>query len=272
MISAALHLLFLGGLVAAGLMAVLWLLHMPMRNAAIVDFGWGFALPTLAILYAAFGPGYAPRKWLLAAMAAVWGYRLAFYLLLTRILGHPEEGRYVQLRKDWKTRLPLKFLVFFQFQALLDLFLSLPFLLAALNPRPQLAALEFGGAGIWLIAFAGEALADAQLHAFKSNPGNKGKTCRAGLWNYSRHPNYFFEWLIWVAYAAYALASPYGYIALACPALMLLFLFKVTGIPATEQQALRSRGEEYRRYQQTTSVFVPWFPKREPISLEQMVR
>ena len=109
MISAALHLLFLGGLVAAGLMAVLWLFHLPLRNAAIVDFGWAFALPTLAILYSALGPGYAPRKWLLAAMAAVWGYRLAFYLLLTRIIGHSEEGRYVQLRKDWKTRLPLKF-------------------------------------------------------------------------------------------------------------------------------------------------------------------
>jgi steroid 5-alpha reductase family enzyme len=270
MIGAALHLLLLGGLVAAGLMALLWLVHLPMRNAAIVDFGWAFTLPTLAILYAALGPGSTPRKWLLAAMAAVWGYRLAFYLLFTRVIGHPEEGRYAQLRKDWKTNQPLKFFVFFQFQALLDLFLSLPFLLAACNPGPRLAALEFAGAAIWLIAFAGEATADAQLHTFKSNPANRGKTCRAGLWNYSRHPNYFFEWLIWVAYAVYALASPNGYLALACPALMLLFLFKVTGIPATEEQALRSRGEEYRRYQQTTSVFVPWFPKRGPAREKEM--
>ena len=272
MMAEALHLLVLGAALACGLMAILWLFHLPMRNAAIVDFGWAFALPSLAILYAALGSGYAPRKWLLAALAAVWGYRLAFYLLFTRILGHAEEGRYVQLRKDWKTRLPLKFFIFFQAQAVLDLILSVPFLIAALNPRPQLAALEFAGAAIWLVAFAGEAAADAILHAFKSNPANKGKICRAGLWNYSRHPNYFFEWLIWVAYALYALASPGGYAALLCPALMLFFLFKVTGIPATEEQALRSRGEEYRRYQQTTSVFVPWFHKRESAALAPMVR
>ncbi len=261
--TAALHLLLLAWLVAGAVMLLLWLAHLPLRNAAIVDFGWAFLLPTIAILYAIVGPGYAPRRWLLAAMAAVWGYRLAFYLLFTRIAGHPEEGRYVELRRAWKTSLPLKFLLFFQAQALLDVLLSLPFLLAALNPFPALGGLEYLGAGIWLIAFAGEATADAQLHAFKSNPANKGKTCRAGLWNYSRHPNYFFEWLIWVAYAVYALASPNGWLALACPALMLFFLFRVTGIPATEAQALRSRGEEYRRYQQATSVFLPWLPKKQ---------
>ncbi|HMD31505.1 MAG TPA: DUF1295 domain-containing protein [Candidatus Acidoferrales bacterium] len=262
----ALHLLLLGWLVAAGVMTLLWLLHLPMRNAAIVDFGWAFLLPTLAIFFAAVGPGYAPRRWLLAALAAVWGYRLAFYLLFTRILGHPEEGRYVELRQSWKTSLPFKFLIFFQAQALLDVFLSIPFLLAALDPQPALGWNEFAAAGIWAVAFAGEATADAQLHAFKSDRVNKGKTCDTGLWRYSRHPNYFFEWLIWVAYALYAFAAPWGWLALACPALMLFFLFRVTGIPATEAQALRSRGDEYRRYQQTTSAFIPWFQKKQRTS------
>ena len=258
----ALHLVLLAWLVAAGVMTLLWLIHLPMRNAAIVDFGWGFLLPTIAIVYAIAGPGYAPRRWLVAGMAAVWGYRLAFYLLFTRIIGHPEEGRYVELRQSWKTNLPLKFFVFFQAQALLDVMLSMPFLLAALDPRPALDWTNLAGAALWLIAFTGEATADAQLNAFKSNPANKGKTCRAGLWNYSRHPNYFFEWLIWVAYALYVIMAPWGRLALACPALMLFFLFRVTGIPATEAQALRSRGEEYRRYQETTNAFVPWFPKK----------
>jgi len=259
-----LHLLLLGWLVAASVMALLWLLHFPMRNAAIVDFGWAFLLPTLAIFYALVAPGFATRRWLLAAMAAVWGYRLAFYLLFTRIIGHPEEGRYVELRRSWKTSLPLKFLIFFQAQALLDVFLSLPFALATLDPYPTLRSSEFAAAVLWLVAFAGEAVADAQLSAFKSDRANRGKTCNAGLWRYSRHPNYFFEWLIWVAYALYAFLSPSGWLALACPALMLFFLFLVTGIPATEAQALRSRGDEYRRYQQTTSAFVPWFPKKLP--------
>ena len=262
--TAAFHLLLLAWLVAAGVMALLWLLHLPMRNAAIVDFGWAFLLPTIAILYALLGPGYVARRGLIAGLAALWGYRLAFYLLFTRILGHPEEGRYVELRRSWKTRLPLKFFIFFQAQALLDVLLSLPFLLAAIDPRPALGWTDHAAAAIWAVALAGEATADAQLHAFKSNPAHKGKTCRAGLWNYSRHPNYFFEWLVWLAFALCALAAPWGWLALLCPALMLFFLFRVTGIPATEAQALRSRGEDYRRYQETTSAFVPWFPKKRP--------
>lgn len=260
--SSAIQLALLAWVLAAGIMAVLWLLHFPLRNAAIVDFGWAFVLPTIAILYASLGPGYAPRRWLIAVLAAVWGYRLAFYLLFTRILGHKEEGRYTELRRSWQTRVPVKFLLFFQGQALLDVILSLPFLLAAMDSRPGFGWPEYAGTAVWAFAFLGETAADAQLQAFKSNPANKGKTCRVGLWNYSRHPNYFFEWLIWVAYALYAMAAPWGWLALICPALMLFFLFRITGIPATEAQALRSRGDEYRAYQQNTSAFVPWFPKR----------
>ncbi len=113
---------------------------------------------------------------------------------------------------------------------------------------------------LWLVAMCGEALADFQLDRFRSQPGNKGRTCREGLWEYSRHPNYFFEWLVWVAFFAFATGTPDGWITIYCPALMLFFLFKVTGIPATEAQALKSRGGEYREYQRTTSVFVPLPP------------
>jgi steroid 5-alpha reductase family enzyme len=183
--------------------------------------------------------------------------------LLTRVIGQPEEGRYVQLRKEWKTNLPLRFLFFFEFQALLDVVLSLPFLLACLNTRAPLGTVEKVGAGIWLFGILGEAIADQQLNVFKKNPANKGKTFRAGLWKYSRHPNYFFEWLIWVGYAVFAIGSPWGWLGLLSPALILYFLLGVTGIPATEEQALRSRGVEYRAYQRTTSAFVPWFPKKD---------
>ena len=256
--------LLLVGLAAVVLMmAVLWMIHLLIRNAAIVDFGWAFGLALCAVLYAVMAPGYGPRKWLIASMVCVWGLRLAFYLLFTRVIGQPEEGRYRQIRKDWRTNVPLKFLFFFQFQALLDVVLSAPFLLAAMNPHPEMHWLEYAAAVVWLIAFLGEASADAQLKAFKADPANKGKTCRAGLWNYSRHPNYFFEWLIWMAYATYATASPYGWLSFLCPAMMLYFLFRVTGIPATEEQALRTKGEDYRRYQATTSAFVPWFPRKQ---------
>lgn len=255
----AVQALGIGAASVCTLMLVLWLIHLRLNNAAIVDPGWAGGLALLGAIYAAVAGTGTVRSWLIAGMALVWGLRLALYLLLTRVIGHPEEGRYVELRRQWGGNLPLKFLAFFQFQALLCVVLSAPFLLAALNPRPTLSLFEYAGVTLWLIAFLGECLADYQLHAFKSNPANRGKTCRAGLWNYSRHPNYFFEWLTWVAFAVFAMGSPYGYLGLVSPLLILFFLFRVTGIPATEAQALRTRGEDYRQYQQTTSAFVPWF-------------
>jgi steroid 5-alpha reductase family enzyme len=255
--------LLTGAALVGGMMLVLWIIHLLIRNAAVVDVGWAAGLGILALYYAYACPGYAARRYAIAAMAAIWSFRLAGYLLFARVLGHPEEGRYVQLRAEWKTHLPLRFFFFFEFQALLDLVLSLPFLIACLDTRAPLGILEKVGAAIWLVGIAGEAVADAQLDGFKKNPGNKGKTCRVGLWNYSRHPNYFFEWTIWVGYAMFALGSPWGWLALLSPALILYFLLGLTGIPATEAQALRSRGDEYRQYQRTTSAFVPWFPKKE---------
>lgn len=255
-----LHLLLIGTGVVAGIMLLLWLIHLPMKNAAIVDAGWAGGLVILAILYALFGKGYRGRAVMIAGMASVWGVRLGLYLLLTRILGHPEEGRYQELRRQWKTNLPLKFLAFFEFQALLCVILSGPFLFAAINSDTELSPFEFTGAALWLVALIGEIASDSQLSRFKNNPANRGELCDVGLWRYSRHPNYFFESLIWIAYAIFALGSPWGWIGLISPALILYFLLKVTGIPATEAQSLRSRGEAYRRYQQTTSMFIPWFP------------
>ena len=256
-----LHELIMGTTSVCGLMLILWLIHLPLRNAAIVDAGWAGGLALLGVIYAATAGGYPLRALLIAAMAALWGLRLAAFLLFTRVIGHPEEGLYVQLRREWGGNLLLKFFLFFQFQALLCILLSAPFLLAALNPQPHLAVFEYAGTALWLVAWIGEFLADSQLQSFKSNSANRGTTCRAGLWRYSRHPNYFFEWLVWVAFAVFAMGSPYGYLAVFAPFLMLFFLFRVTGIPATEAQALRTKGDDYRRYQQTTSGFVPWFPR-----------
>jgi steroid 5-alpha reductase family enzyme len=248
-----------GAATVAALMFALWLIHLRTGNAAIVDAGWAGGLAVLGILYAALGGGYWVRSALIAAMAGIWGFRLAIYLLTTRIIGHPEEGRYQELRRQWKTNIPFKFLLFFEFQALLCVVLGAPFLAASRNPEPAVSPLEWAAVVLWALALAGEAAADAQLNRFKQDPRHKGHTCQDGLWRYSRHPNYFFEWLIWVAFALFALGSAGGYWGLLSPALILYFVLRVTGIPATEAQAIRTRGEEYRRYQKTTSAFVPWF-------------
>ncbi|HEX6834360.1 MAG TPA: DUF1295 domain-containing protein, partial [Rudaea sp.] len=136
----------------------------------------------------------------------------------------------------------------------------------AQNPQDGFTGWYYAGLAIWCVSLAGESIADAQLAAFRRNPHNHGKTCRAGLWRYSRHPNYFFEWLHWFTYVCLAMQAPYPVwlLSLLGPVLMLISLFWVTGIPYVEAQALRSRGDDYRAYQRTTSVFVPWFPGTHP--------
>jgi steroid 5-alpha reductase family enzyme len=254
----------IGAASVAVLMLLLWLIHLRTGNAAIVDAGWAGGLALLGTIYAVWGGGYWLRSAIIGTMSAIWGLRLAIYLLTTRIIGHPEEGRYQELRRQWKTNIPFKFLLFYQFQALLCVVLAAPFLMAARNPGLRISPFEWAAVALWTLAMAGEASADAQLNTFKSDSSNKGRTCQAGLWRYSRHPNYFFEWLIWVAFAMFALPSPGGFWGLISPALILYFVLRVTGIPATEAQAIRTRGEEYRSYQRTTSAFAPWFPKTRP--------
>ena len=134
-------------------------------------------------------------------------------------------------------------------------------MLASADPYPALRPVETAAIGLWVLAFAGEASADRQLARCKADPSMRGRTCRTGWWRYSRHPNYFFEWAMWVAYGAFAIGAPFGVLALTCPVAMLYLLLRVTGIPATEAQAIRSRGDEYRRYRQTTSMFVPLPPR-----------
>jgi steroid 5-alpha reductase family enzyme len=255
-------LVWIGAATMGVLMGALWVVQLRTRNAGIVDVGWAGGLAVLALLYATLAGGAPARRLLVGLMGGVWGLRLAWHLAVHRVIGQPEEGRYQHLRRVWAHRLNLKFLAFFLLQGALDVLLSAPFLLAARDPRPSLSWIELAGAAIWAFALLGETAADRQLEAFKRDPSRRSGVCDVGLWRWSRHPNYFFEWLIWIGVALVALPSPFGWLGLASPALILYFLLRVTGIPATEAQALRSRGEAYRRYQQRTSPFVPWWPKR----------
>ena len=253
-----------GALIMVALMALLWVLHFPLRNASIVDVGWALGLPLLAVTYAAWGPGDAMRSWTMAAMVILWGGRLGGHLALRIFREGREEGRYRRLRAQWKTHVGAKFLAFFQAQALLDVLLAVPFLLVCLDPRPGWSTWHGLGLALWLVAVCGEALADRQLAVFKRDPANMGRVCQTGLWSWSRHPNYFFEWLFWVAVALFASGSPWGWLAWLAPALMLHFILNVTGIPPTEAQALSTKEEAYRAYQRRTSAFFPRPPRERP--------
>jgi len=249
---------------AASAVAMLigWLVQLRTRNAGIVDAIWSLCMAASALFYASVGDGSLILRLAVAMLGGAWGCRLCLHIL-ARLLSENEDGRYRHLREYWRDS-QVRFFAFFQAQAVLTALFSLPFYAVAQNPHEGLTPWYFTGLGIWLVGIGGESLADLQLARFRHNPDNRGRTCRNGLWRYSRHPNYFFEWLHWFAYVFLAIGNPWPVWLLSWlgPLLMLVSLCWVTGIPFVEAQALRSRGEDYRAYQRVTSMFVPWLPKK----------
>jgi len=243
-------------------MAGFWLHQARTLSANLVDVAWAAGTGGLGVVFAIVGDGDLVRRVLLGLMTGVWGLRLAWYIS-GRARRHPQEdGRYRYLREHWSTGTQFKFFWFYQVQGLTVMLFSLPFWVIANTAKPAPLGVIAAALLIWLVALSGEAIADRQLAAWRANPANRGVTCRAGLWRYSRHPNYFFEWLHWWSYVVLVWGNPAWWVALVAQATMLVTLFWVTGIPHTERQALASRGDDYRAYQATTSVFIPWFPKR----------
>jgi steroid 5-alpha reductase family enzyme len=240
------------------LQAAGWLWQRRHRNAGIVDALWALGVGGAALLAAMLGDGaHAPRV-VLAVLGGAWGLRLATHLW-RRVRGEAEDGRYASLRERWQGD-QRKWFAFFQFQALLVVVFALPFVAVARNPVAAVTPWLLAGIVVWIASVAGEALADAQLARFRADPANRGRTCRTGLWRYSRHPNYFFEWTHWFAYVLLAVGSPLAWLAWSGPLVMYAFLRWISGIPFTEAQALRTRGEDYREYQRSTPMLFPWFP------------
>ncbi len=257
---------FAVGVVAAAVvpvMAVLWYRQLRTREADVVDLAWAVGLGGAAVFYSVAVPvGVGWRRWMVAGMAGLWSARLAWYLV-GRVRKPGEDGRYRDLRARWGRAAPFKFFVFFQAQAALVIVLSVHFLLAMRSPDPSLRVVDLAGLLVWVVSVAGESIADRQLHHFRTTPGNEGRVCRTGLWRYSRHPNYFFEWLHWLAYVPIAYGHAPLWAILFAPVLLLLSIRFVTGIPPIERRSVERRGEEYRRYQRTTSAFIPSFPRED---------
>ena len=248
---------------AAALMIIIWRVALRINNLGIVDVAWSFGFLPVAVFYALMGAGDPVRRAMVAGMAILWSLRLGLHVGSRVLRHHPQEDvRYAKLRLNWGKRLASKTFWFFQFQAGILAVLSAVFLVPCLNASAGITPLEWVGAVIWLTAIAGESVADLQLERFKARAENRGRICQAGLWNYSRHPNYFFEWLVWVGFFIFAWDSPGGCYTVFCPGFMLFFLLRVTGIPLTEELSIQSKGEAYREYQRTTSPFVPWFGKK----------
>lgn len=240
--------------------ALTWVVSVKVKNYGLLDAAWSYGVAILAPIYAFNGPGDRTRIWLASGIGIAWSLRLGTHILTRVIQHHPKEDpRYRTLRERWPG--PAMFLAFFELQAVIAVIFSLPFLFAAFNRDAGLSVIEIAGLAIAGLSLLGEAFADYQVSQFKRDPANEGKVCQTGLWRYSRHPNYFFESMVWWGFFIFALGSPWGWTTIVCPLLMLYFLLVVTGIPLTELHSIESKGKAYREYQRTTSAFIPWFRK-----------
>lgn len=244
--------------IAVATLITLWAIQLRTKDAATVDVAWTMLVAGGAIAAGLLTEGDMWRRVLVATLAAAWAIRLGAYLLVNRVISNTgEDGRYRALREQWGSRAARNFLLLYLFQLVIAVVFIVP--VAAAMHGGALDGWAALGVAVWGVAVAGEALADRQLARFRADSKGRGSVCRVGLWRYSRHPNYFFEWIHWWAYVIIGHAAPLTFIG---PVVMLIFLFRVTGIPYTERQALRTRGAAYRAYQATTSVFVPWPPRR----------
>lgn len=246
------------------IMFISWLWAVKVDNFGLVDAVWAFCFFIQGIIFTIMSDGSPARKTLLLIMIALWSSRLGFFLTRRIYSHHPtEDTRYKHLRSEYGENYKFRFLMFYFMQALSVSILTLPFIFVFKNSAAEINYFEIFGAIFWLFAVCGEALADHQMNTFrvlsKKNP-SVGRTCNIGLWKYSRHPNYFFESNIWWGFFIFMMGS--GVYWGVYSALIILFLLlKVTGVPPSEEQALKNRGEEYREYQRKTSMFIPWFPK-----------
>ena len=243
------------------LLTALYFRQRKTRDATAVDAGWAFSIVGICALDGILGPGCVSQRVLITSLCGVENIRIGA-LVLRRHRGI-EDRRYRDLRAKWASqgREQLTFAIFYQAQGMLAALLCIPVVLSVFN-HDRISVVQWAGVALWLVSAALEALADLQLARFVRDPANKGHTMTRGLWRYSRHPNYFFQTLTWLAYGLIAVAAPWGWIGFSSYVLILYFVLFVTGVPAAEAQSLRTRGEEFRRYQQETSAFIPRFPLR----------
>jgi len=241
-------------------MLCIWLVALRLKNAGIVDVAWGLGFIPLALICFCLSNGWLERRVLIMSLIIIWSLRLGGYILVRFIKWFPaEDVRYKHIREKTGEKANGVFLFIFLWQAWLMAFMMAPAIVSGSNHTPSFQLLEFLGTFLWFVGNVGESIADYQLSSFKAKRENNKRNCAVGLWRYSRHPNYFFEWIIWVGFFVFACASPSGWLTAFVPAILLYLLIYITGVKPSEEHSLKVRPQEYMEYQKRTSMFVPWF-------------
>jgi steroid 5-alpha reductase family enzyme len=257
--------------IAASLAVIMtgaWLAWRSTRNSGWIDTTWTFGVGVVgcvgALTPALWSGGVTARQALVAVLVAVWALRLGLHIA-RRTAGIKDDPRYGEMIANWGADASRQMFFLAQKQALVSIPLALSIVLAAWNPLAGLRLQDWLGVLVLFAAIVGEGIADAQLRRFRADPQNRGRICDVGLWGWSRHPNYFFEWLGWVAYPLLAIdlssVYPWGFAALAAPLCMYWLLVHVSGIPPLEAHMLARRGESFRAYQARTNAFFPAPPR-----------
>ena len=252
----------------AAIMTVAWRVAVSTGKTGWIDVVWTFGVgitgAAAAFVPVAGASSFLPRQILVAVLVAAWSLRLGSHIA-ARTLKNGDDPRYRKFIKEWGGDWRGQLFRFLQIQAAVMLLLALSVMAAAHNPPDALRWQDWLGVAILVAAVVGEAVADRQLARFAANPANKGKVCDVGLWSWSRHPNYFFEWLGWVAYPVIAIDLTgnywWGLASLVAPAMMYWLLAHVSGVPPLEEHMLKSRGDAFRAYQRRVSAFFPAPPK-----------
>ncbi|MDX2157525.1 MAG: DUF1295 domain-containing protein [Hyphomicrobiaceae bacterium] len=257
-------------LALAAVMGVAWLVQQRTGNSGWVDVAWTFGVGVAGAagaLAMSAGEAWTERQLLVAALVSLWALRLGSYIV-GRSLHASDDPRYAELTKTWGEAAPRMMAGLLQAQAVASLPLVLAVTVAAQRPGAGVTWADLLGAALLAVAILGEGIADRQLAAFKADRANSGRVCDRGLWGWSRHPNYFFQWLGWLAYPVMAIdpsgSYAVGWLSLGAPVAMYWYLVHVSGIPPLEAHMLRSRPEAYRSYQARTSAFFPLPPATEP--------
>lgn len=253
--------LIASGAVVAVAMILVWLASLRLRNTGIVDAFWGPGFVIVAITAFMIGDGYTPRRVLVVSLAAAWGLRLGAHLA-SRNLGKPEDFRYARMREKFGERWGMRSLVsVFLVQGIAMWSVSLPLQFAQISGTPSRLTWRDGlGAALWLVGFAFEAIGDAQLRRFKTDPANAGTVMDRGLWRYTRHPNYFGDATLWWGFFVIALDAPDGWWTIVSPVAMTFVLARITGVPILERHLMHSR-PGYAEYVRRTSALFPLPPK-----------